>query len=293
MSTQSQIEQLNDQLADLADSLAEVESRARLAQKNKRRACWRAYYLTAILALRKPEANYAMWTTGVLTVGPAAAILLALVMGILLGLPGGAIFWLAVLAGLMGFLALSVMLNFPATRALPKLIADQRFGEKQFQEEAAKLADEAKLFQQKIAMTQATIVELRLADVAKREQLLERNWLKMRDAEWDEYVAEVFAALGAQAEPMPDKEHGIDLLVRYGATMIAVESQGFVGSVGIETVKQAVAGRLHYGCDRAAVITNSRFAAPARAYAASHQCFLIGEQEFPAFVMGSNLELFK
>jgi HJR/Mrr/RecB family endonuclease len=293
MSTQSQIDQLNDQLEELAGNLAEVEGRARLVLKNQRRARWHEYYYKGILALRKPEANYAMWTTGVLTVGPAAGILLTFVLGILLGLPGGAIFWLAILAAIICFLALSVMLNFPATRALPKLIADKRFEEKEFQDEAAKLTEEAKLVQQKIALTQATIVELRLADVAKREQLLERNWLEMRDAEWDDYVAEVFAALGAQAEPMPNKEHGIDLLVRYGASMIAVESQGYIGSVGIETVKQAVTGRFHYGCDRAAVITNSRFAAPARAYAASHQCFLIGEQEFPAFVMGSNLELFK
>jgi hypothetical protein len=38
MSTQSQIDQINDERDELADNLAEVEGRARLALKNQRRA---------------------------------------------------------------------------------------------------------------------------------------------------------------------------------------------------------------------------------------------------------------
>lgn len=293
MSPLAQMENLKEQLAKVSEILADIENRAASANKNRRRARRRSTYFRAALALRKPAANYALWSIGVLTVGPAAALFLTVVLLTILGLPGGLIFWLGLLAAVVAFMILGLMLKHPATDELSKLIADERFLEKQFQEVITRLTTESQLIKQNVALTQTTIQELRQADALKREELLKRKWKAMRDQEWDAYVIEVLAALGAQAEPMADKEHGIDLLVRYGAMMIAVETQGFVGSVGNETVKQAIAGREHYGCDRAAVITNSRFTTPARAFAASHRCFLIGEQEFPAFVMGSNLELFK
>lgn len=292
MSTLSQIENLKEQLDALSDKHRDVTRLAQAAEKNRRSARWRANYFAAILSLRKPAERYAMWNTGVLIVGPAMAMLLGFLLFTILGLSGSLIFWLILILAAVVFAVLLIMLNFPATSELPKRIADARFLATEFQGEATKLTEELATLTQKTALTKSTIQEMRQADVQKREQLLERNWKSMRDDEWDHYVAEVFAALGAQAELMPDKAHGIDLLVRYGAIMIAVESQGFVGAVDIDAIKQAIAGREHYGCDRAAVITNSRFTAPARAFAASHRCFLIGEQEFPAFVLGSNLELF-
>ncbi len=294
MSTLAQIDALKHDLAELSKNLADVENRSRLAKQSLQCAKRKSFYLSAAYSLRKPAERYSLWNFGVLIVGPAAAVVLAFIAMTVVGVPSGFKFYTALLTALAALSLLAVMLKFPATSELPKLIADQRLLANQFQAEATRLDEEATILQQKISLTKNTINELLESDRLKRELLLKQNWKAMRGPEWEQYLVQVFDALGASAETTRTTgDQGVDLLVRFGQMMIAVQAKGYVGSVGNEAVQQVVAGKVHYGCDRAAVITNSRFTAPARALAASNQCFLIGEKEFPAFVFGSNLELFK
>ena len=294
MSTLAQIEALKHEVTQLSSDLANMENRSRYAKQSLQSAQRKSRYLRAAQALRKPAEQYALWNVGVLIVGPTLSIAFAFVLLAIIGAPGGLTLFTVILAALSVLVILAVMLNIPATHSLPSLISDRGTEAEQFYRDAEHIEREATHLRQKISSTQIAINELLESDRLKRELLLKQNWKTMRDADWGQLVIQVFDALGASAEvAQTTGDQGIDLLVRFGKILIAVQAKGYVGSVGIETVQQVIAGKNHYGCDRAAVITNSRFTAPARALAASNRCFLIGEQEFPAFVLGSNLELFK
>ena len=86
---------------------------------------------------------------------------------------------------------------------------------------------------------------------------------------------------------------GVDFIVTYGDIQIAVLARGSVVAATNKDVQAAAIGRTHHDCDRAAVITNSRFARSAEDEAQATGCFLIGMKEFRSFVMGSSLELFR
>jgi restriction system protein len=110
----------------------------------------------------------------------------------------------------------------------------------------------------------------------------------MRDSEWEEYLVEVFHALGAKAKRIGGAgDQGVDLLVEHSGARIAVQAKGYYHAVSNGAVQEAYAGMCHHGCCACAVITNSRFTKGAHDLAASTGCILIGEDEFPALVMGN------
>jgi HJR/Mrr/RecB family endonuclease len=290
-STFAQIETLKQQLTQVSADLAEVKSRAWEAKKTFVGAKLRAAYFRGSHALREPARRYSLWAAGVITVGPAAAMLLMFVSAMIVGLPGGLIFWLVILAAVVAFAGLSLMLSYPATGVLPKLIADERFVAKEFHEKASQLALEASTLQKHKVATWAALQEVLDADRRKRELLLKRNWKAMRDEEWRSFVGEVFTTLGAEVEK--PAVYGVDYVVTYGDIRIAVIACGSVVAVTNKDVQAAVAGKMLYASDRATVIANSRLANSAIEEAQNTGCILIGMKEFPSFVMGSNLELFR
>jgi hypothetical protein len=120
-----------------------------------------------------------------------------------------------------------------------------------------------------------------------RAALLSRNWKAMRDYEWEAYLVEVFRAHGAKAERIGGAgDQGVDLIVEFGAKRIAIQAKGYFNTVSNKAIQEAYAGMAHHGCCAGAVITNSRFTRGAMELAVSTGCVLIGEEEFPDFVMG-------
>jgi restriction endonuclease Mrr len=126
----------------------------------------------------------------------------------------------------------------------------------------------------------------------QRKNLLQRNWKAMRGYEWEEYLVEVCRALGASRVDRIGGagDQGVDLIVEFGAKRIAVQAKGYENPVGNTAVQEAYAGMTHHRCTACAVITNSWFRKSAIEIADSTFCILIGENEFPDFVMGK-LEL--
>ena len=294
MNTLAHMKSLRQQAAQLKQELAKAEQTTRDLQKSLRRAKLRALYFRGAQALRAPAADYSLWFPGVLIVGTVAAAAFSLVILLPLGLSATGIVLGMALAGAAALGLLAAAISSPATSALPSLLAEQQSLKAQLQQGLAQLRAEAAGLQQQISTAEATIGELLASDRYNREQLLKQNWKAMRGTEWEQYLVQVFEALGASAETnRTTGDQGVDLLVRFGEMMIAVQAKGYVGSVGNDAVQQVIAGKAFYGCDRAAVITNSRFTAPARSLAECNSCFLIGEKEFPAFVMGSNWEMFE
>ncbi len=294
MNILAQIKSLQQQANQLELQLADLEQRFRDTNRMLRNARLKALYLRSNEALRAPAEKYSLWHIGVRIVGSAIAAAIAFVLLFLLNLSVSGIVIGAMLAAFVMFALLSWAMVNPATASLPKLIAEQEKLKELSEEELSRLNKKVENLREQILTTNATIKELTDSNREKREQLLKQNWKTMQGADWVEYLVQVFEALGASAQTARMKGvDGVDLIVRFGEVMIAVQAKGYVGSVDKEAIAQVVAGKTHYDCDRAAVITNSRFSAPARPFAASRSCYLIGEKEFPAFVMGSNLEMFE
>lgn len=294
MNTLAQIEALKQEVVQLSSQLAESEQHSRVARKLLRKAKLRALYLRFAQALRAPAKEYSLWFPGVLIVGSFLGAAIAFVLLFLLGLSATSLAIGTSLAAvaMLGFLTRAII--SPATSTLATLIAEQQTIKAQLRQDLIQWEGESEDRRRRIETTKSTINELADSNRIEREQLLKENWKTMQGTEWQEFLVKVFEALGASAQmARTTGDEGVDLLVRFGEMMIAVQAKGFVGSVDKEAIQQVVAGKAHYGCDRAAVITNSRFSAPARSIALGHSCFLIGEQEFPAFVMGSNLEMFQ
>jgi HJR/Mrr/RecB family endonuclease len=122
----------------------------------------------------------------------------------------------------------------------------------------------------------------------QRALLLQQNWKAMRDSEWEEFLVKVFSALGGKAQRIGRAgDQGVDLIAEYGGQRYAVQAKGYFHAVNNKAVQEVVAGKAHYGCAMATVITNSRFARSAVELAQSNDCILIGESEIPDFVMGT------
>jgi hypothetical protein len=294
MSTLTQIEALKQQVTQLTGELIEIESRFRSAKRSFQSAKRKLHYLRAAQGLRKPAERYELWNLGILIVGSTFNAAVTFVLSTLIGASGGLTFFVVILAAIVALVILAVMLNIPATHSLPSLIADRGTEAQQFHLDAEQLEHESKNLRQKISATKTAIKELLESDRLQRETLLRKNWKAMRDDEWEVFLEEVFNALGAHVVRIGKSgDQGVDLIVMFGDIKLAVQAKGYLDAVNNKAVQEAVAGKAHHKCNRAAVFTNSRFRKSAIDLAKSNQCFLIGEQEFPAFVLGSNLELFK
>ena len=64
-------------------------------------------------------------------------------------------------------------------------------------------------------------------------------------------------------------DQGIDILARRHGKLYGFQCKYYAGSVGNKAVQEAYSGARYYGCDRAAVITNSSFTPSAQDLAES------------------------
>lgn len=68
---------------------------------------------------------------------------------------------------------------------------------------------------------------------------------------------------------------GVDLVARKDGITWAIQAKKYKGVVGLDAVRQVVAAKGHYKCDRAMVITNSYFTKNAKTIAESTDCVLV------------------
>ena len=68
---------------------------------------------------------------------------------------------------------------------------------------------------------------------------------------------------------------GVDIVAKKDGITWGVQVKHYSGLVGINAVRQVVVALKKYKCDRAMVVTNSRFSRPAIEIANSHDCVLI------------------
>jgi hypothetical protein len=289
---------LNHEIARWEQEVARLAARKRNCAGPAGEANLRYAYLTNARWLRGPAESYALWRPGVLLVGPAIVGVLAFILidhlvdsfrNALLGFAIGAS---------IGACMFATLLFLPKDSILPTAIAeaeaDARITNDQFnaaKQEWTAAKQRLKILgterRRLIASAEYQRAALSAAARLQREVLLQRNWKAMRSDEWEGYLAEVFRALGAKVEQTGKcGDQGCDLVVEFGEERIAIQAKGYFHVVSNKAVQEAYTSARHWGCTACAVITNSRFTRKAIELAESTDCILIGEDEFPDFVLG-------
>jgi HJR/Mrr/RecB family endonuclease len=75
------------------------------------------------------------------------------------------------------------------------------------------------------------------------------------------------------------------LFVTISPRRIAVAAVSEVNPFHAAAVRQVIDDLAQKGCDELGIVTNARLTAGSKEYARSRRCTLIGEEEFPDFVL--------
>lgn len=81
---------------------------------------------------------------------------------------------------------------------------------------------------------------------------------------------------------------GVDLIARKDGLSWAIQAKRYKSTVGLDAIRQVVAARNHYKCDKSMVITNSYFTSNARTIAGSTDCVLIDRDSLIKLIMQPN-----
>lgn len=88
----------------------------------------------------------------------------------------------------------------------------------------------------------------------------------MSGEEFEKYVANIYRDLGFYVELTPKSgDQGVDIIVTLGGgERLAVQTKRYDSRVGNYAVQEVIAGRVFYGCHKAAVVTNNKFTISAK-----------------------------
>ena len=90
--------------------------------------------------------------------------------------------------------------------------------------------------------------------------------------EFEHYLEVLFKKLGYQVQRTPYQgDYGADLVLRQGDEKTVVQAKRYTRKVGVKAVQEAVASKQYYHCDKAMVVTNSRFSRQAQTLAKANQ----------------------
>ncbi|HEX3598797.1 MAG TPA: restriction endonuclease [Lacipirellulaceae bacterium] len=247
----------------------------------------RLRYLRFARWLRMPSQSYALWQPGLLIVSAGAAAVFGFIASDLMSFSGSTSLCLVVIIAIFALGVVGVFFHYPSDTTLPVVIGNAEFTQHDFEGRLAKAASDLDSTRDLLESLSKERAQILKSVEWQRAALLNRDWRAMRDEAWEDYLVEVFAALGASPRRTGRTgDQGVDLVVQWGNRCIAVQAKGYYHAVSNKAVQEAVAGQAHYQCTSTAVITNSRFTRGAIELAQSNNCALIGEIEFPDFVMG-------
>jgi hypothetical protein len=278
---------INQRLEQLQTETAELEQQRAAASKQAAMAARRLRYLNLARKLRAPAASYELWRTGVLVVGPLLVgfVLLILIQFIIGWL--GLSFLAFILGAAVGAGVFASLFYRPSDELLPsaieETIAEHRLAENRLRDAserpAAAKSEQAALLEESRALMASGQVQ--------RAALLQREWKTMSEAEWEDFVVEVFRTLGIEVERLPQSTSpGANLLARSQGGSVGVVTRGEGHVVNSSAVQHAIAAKKARNTDRCAVIINRRFTGAAQDFARHNACTVIGVEEFPDFVMG-------
>jgi hypothetical protein len=296
---------LNRDISQLETEAARLEIERSAAARTVRQLKRRATYLHAAAGLRQLIGTNGMATLAVLAIGPLVAAVIGLVLSSLLISSWTLASLVFFVVGSSTFVLLVLLLYRPATAQLPAALAET---------EAKQAAESARLTQaveviaevkRKLALLHGHRHESAKSDKLQRAMLLQRNWKGLRGSEWEDYVVEVCRTLGANvqrseaasatpaaAEAPTKGPRGVmrrlptTLFVTFSPRRFAVAAVSEVNPFHAAAVRQVIDDLAQQGCEDLGILTNARITAGSKEYARSRRCTLIGEEEFPDFVLG-------
>jgi hypothetical protein len=297
--------QLNREIAQLEADLARLDIERTTAAKDARRGARHRTYLEAAQWLRRPRATLHLWPWAVMTVGPLlTGVALLIVAGLFVGMTSIALF--SALVGIGGGSAVLASLLYRPPDDLLQPAIDEAISQSDLSR--SRLADFA---------TRRDAIHAQLTDLLKerkqlaageklqRAMLLQRDWKAMRATEWEDFLVEVCRTLGAHVERTPNSAFippgptkpvaagrktivspASHLLVTFSPRRIAVAAMAGINPFHPAAVQQTLNELAQHNVDATAIIANTRSTAGSKELAKHRNCTLIGEDEFPDFVLG-------
>lgn len=140
---------------------------------------------------------------------------------------------------------------------------------------------------QQCEAAEVEVVQLQRFFADRRNQLLLRQYRELRGVPFEQFLVEIFEALGyIVSTTRTTGDQGVDLVAEKGGHRLAIQAKGYTGSVGNDAVQQAFAGKAFYQCTGCIVITNAWFTPSAQELAARVNCLLIDGDRLPELILG-------
>ncbi len=284
-STQRPLTQLTREIEQLEAEAKRLEAERAAIARDVRQVARRTRYLRLAQTTRRPVAQFSQWPLAVMFIGPVIVGFIVLVLVNLLTSSFPAAFFGFLLGIVAGVGLFASLLYHPADTLLPAAIDEAasqlRLANARLQEKLERLAETRAQLQKLVDERRDQIASGKLQKAA----LLQRNWKKMGDVEWEDFVVEVCRTLGAKVE-RTGRTTDANLIVDFSPRRVVVLTQGEKQVVSSDTIQQVLAAQENNHCDGCAVIINRRFTGAAQDFAQRRGCAAIGAAEFPDFVLG-------
>jgi len=295
---------LNREISQLETEAARLEIERAAAAKFVRQLRRRTRYLKTAAWLRNAVGSQAVTQLAVLAIGPLLAAVIGLILSNLVVSSWSLASLVFFVIGSATFVLLVSLLHRPATPQLPAALAE---AEAKHSAESARLTQAIEAIaevKRRLAVLHGHRHESAKSDKLQRAMLLQRNWKALRGSEWEDFVVEVCRTLGAnvqRGEPTPAaasseapakgprgvmRRAPTTLFVTFSPHRLAVVAVSEVNPFHAAAVRQVIDELAKQGCEEMGILTNARITAGSKEYAHSRRCTLVGEEEFPDFVLG-------
>jgi hypothetical protein len=307
MSTPSEFDvvALNREISQLEIEAARWTIERAAAAKLVRQLGRRIRYLQTAALVRKAVGTSSVAQLALLGIGSLVVAVAGLIFSSLLVSSWTLATLVFFVAGTVALIALVSLLFRPPTGQLPAALADAT---SKYAAESARLheAREAQVeIERRLAVLHGQRGVTAKSDKLQRAMLLQRNWKSLRGSEWEDYVVEVCRTLGANVQRGPTTNAAADeaaapakgprgvmrrpttmLFVTFSPRRLAVAAVSDVNPFHAAAVRQVIDDLAKQGCEEMGILTNARITAGSKEYARSRRCTLVGEEEFPDFVLG-------
>jgi restriction system protein len=114
-------------------------------------------------------------------------------------------------------------------------------------------------------------------EIKKRHRSLEIDGVdSLSGEEFEAFLSTLLESRGYTVQlTAKSGDLGVDLVAYYGGNKVAIQAKRWCSNVSRRAVSDAVAGAMHYGCNKCMVITNLYYTDGAKALAKSTDCILI------------------
>jgi restriction system protein len=108
----------------------------------------------------------------------------------------------------------------------------------------------------------------------------------MTGIQFEHYVAKLLTHQGYKAQvTVASRDFGIDVIAQKQAVKYAIQVKRQVKNISRRAVSDAVAGKFHYNCTSAMVVTNVFFTSGAQELAKSTGCRLVDRDELAKWIL--------